>query len=251
MPQLIRAAEDERGCHYWYWLAYITGYCFAAWYLGSFADTFCAASVFNATAPGMLKNINSVNPAEYSKVQYTGGYPGTGGYYTTIPKIRRLGTQETAQYERRGAYSYLGGGGNSQDEVTLTGPLAGYGLPNGVPTGVGYNKGPAGSNNDLFNKSIDLGGGMRQKFGTQVISNGKTVQDLNGLNVFYGNSVPSLGATRSTEFGQGAPLAYTSVGRNYSLTTDFGFPLTPQCPANSPPAEPNHTIPQTGVLTNF
>lgn len=202
-------------------------------------------------APGMLKNINSVNPAEYGQTQYTGGYAGTGGYYTTIPKIRRLGTQETAQYERRGRYSVLGGGGNGQDEVTLTGPLAGYGIPNGVPTGVGYNKGPAGSNIDNYNKSIDLGGGMRQKFGTQVISNGKTVQDLNGLNVLYGNSVYSLGATRSTEFGQGAPLAYTSVGRNYSLTTDFGFPLTPQCPANSPPAEPNHTIPQTGVLTNY
>jgi hypothetical protein len=202
-------------------------------------------------APGMLKNINSVNPAELTHVLPAGGLPGTGGYYTTIPKIRRLGTQKTAQYERRGAWSILGGGGNSQDEVTETGPLAGYGLPNGVPTGAGYNKGPAGSNIDNYLKSIDLGGGMRQKFGTVVLSNGKTVQDLNGLNVLYGNGVPSLGATRSTEFGQGAPLAFTSVGRNYSLTTDFGFPLTPQCPANDPPAEPNHSIPQTAVETNF
>ena len=200
-------------------------------------------------APGMLKGYG--NPAELNQVQPAGGLPGTGGYYTTIPKIRRLGTQETAQYERRGRYSVLGGGGNGQDEVTLTGPLAGYGLPNGVPTGVGYNRGPAGSNIDNFNKSIDLGGGMRQKFGTQVISNGKSVQDLNGLNVLYGNGVYSLGATRSTEFGQGAALANTSIGRNYSLSTDFGFPLTPQCPNNSPPAEPNHTIPQTAVLTNY
>jgi hypothetical protein len=202
-------------------------------------------------APGMLKNINSTNPAELSAVQPAGGYPGTGGYYTTIPKIRRVGTQETAQYERRGHYSVLGGGGNSQDEVTLAGPLAGFGVPNGVPTGVNYNNGAAGSNIDNYNKSIDLGGGMRQKFGNVVLSNGKSVQDLNGLNALYGNSIPSLGATRATEFGQGAPLAYTSVGRNYSLSTDFGFPLTPQCPANSPLAEPNHSIPQTGVLTNF
>ncbi len=200
-------------------------------------------------APGMLKGYG--NPAELTRVQPAGGLPGTGGYYSTIPNIRRLGTQETAQYERRGRYSILGGGGNGQDEVTLTGPLAGYGIPNGVPTGVGYHVGPAGSNIDNYNKSIDLGGGMRQKFGNVVLSNGKTVQDQNGLNVLYGNGVPSLGATRSTEFGQGAPLAFTSVGRNYSLSTDFGFPLTPQCPYNSPPAEPNHTIPQTGVETNF
>jgi len=201
-------------------------------------------------APGMLKGYG--NPAELTHVQPCGGLPGTGGYYSTIPNIRRLGTQETAQYERRGRYSILGGGGNGQDEVTETGSLAGYGIPNGVPTGVGYHRGPAGSNIDNYNKSIDLGGGMRQRLGSLgVVSNGKSVQDLNGLNVLYGNGLYSLDATRSTEFGQGAPLAFSSVGRNYSLSTDFGFPLTPQCPNNSPPAEPNHTYPQTAVETNF
>ena len=200
-------------------------------------------------APGMLKGFS--NPAALSTVQPIGGYAGTGGYYGTIPKIRRLNTQKTTQYERRGHMSFLGGGGNSQDEITQFGPLAGFGVINGVPTGPGYNKGPAGSNSDNFNKSIDLGGGMRTKLGGAVLSTGKSVQDLNGYNVLYGNATPSLGANLSTEYGQGAPLAYTSVGRGYNRTTDFGFPLRPQQGLNAHPNEPLHTLPQQAVLTNF
>ncbi len=200
-------------------------------------------------APYGLKGLG--NPAMPTQVQPIGGLAGTGGYYGTIPKIRRLGTQKTAQYERRGHMSFLGGGGNSQDEITQFGPLAGFGVINGVPTGPGYNKGPAGSNSDNFNKSIDLGGGMRTKVGGVVLPVGKSVQDLNGYNVLYGNAVPSLGANLSTEFGQGAPLAYTTAGRGYNRTTDFGFPLRPQTGLNAHPNEPLHTLPQTAVETNF
>jgi hypothetical protein len=191
------------------------------------------------------------NPAAASVVQPTGGYAGTGGYYSTIPKIRRLGTNKSVQYERRGRYSVFGGGGNAQDGVTQFGPLAGFGLINGVPTGPGYNKGPAGSNSDNFNKSIDLGGGMRTKVGGQVLSTGKTVQDLNGYNVLYNNGVPGLGAHLSTEFGQGARTAYSSVGRIPNRSTDFGFPLRPQTGLNAHPNEPGRFLPQQAVLTNF
>src|SRR5262249_28954410 len=96
-----------------------------------------------------------VMPSEIVQVNPGGGLPGTGGYHTTIPKVRR-GGQETVQWEQRGLFSTLGGGGNSQDEVTELGPLAGLGVPFGVPTGFGYNKGPAGSNNDLRLSSLDL-----------------------------------------------------------------------------------------------
>ena len=64
-----------------------------------------------------------VEPSEIVQVNQGGGLPGTGGYNTTIPKVRR-GGQQTHQWEERGLYSTLGGGGNSQDEVTEFGPLA-------------------------------------------------------------------------------------------------------------------------------
>ncbi len=200
-------------------------------------------------APYGLKGF--ANPAAATQVQPIGGLPGTGGYYSTIPKIRQINTQKTAQYERRSHISFLGGGGNSQDEITQFGPLAGFGVINGVPTGPGYNKGPAGSNSDNFNKSIDLGGGMRTKVGGQVLSTGKSVQDLNGYNVLYGNATPSLGANLSTEYGQGAPLAYRTVGRGYTRSTDFGCPLRPQSGLNAHPNEPLHTLPQKAIETNF
>ncbi len=196
------------------------------------------------------------NPAVPSSVQPIGGLPGTGGYYTTIPKIRRLGTNKSTQYELRGRTAFLGGGGNSQDGVTQFGPLAGLGTPFGIPTGVGYNKGPAGANNDNFNKSIDLGGGMRNKLGTTAVSTGKAVQDLNGYNVMYGpnglgNGNPLTSSYLTTEFGQGAKNAFTAVGRVPNRTTDFGFPLRPQTGLNAHPNEPAHTLPQQAVETNF
>ncbi len=215
-------------------------------------------------APYGLKGLN--NPAIPSQVMpggggVGGGLPGTGGYYTTVPQVRRLGTQKSAQYELRGRRSMLGGGGYGgvsgnglrgvQDEITQTGPLSGFGLINGIPTGVGYNKGIAGTNIDNYNKSIDLGGGMRTRVGGVVLPLGKTIQDNNGYNVLYGNATPSLGASLSTEYGQGAPLAYTTAGRGYNRTTDFGFPLTPQMGLNAHPNEPLHTLPQNAIETNF
>ena len=199
-----------------------------------------------------LPSINGFgNPAQSTLLQPTGGYAGTGGYYSTIPKIRRLGTNKTTQYELRGRTAVLGGGGNSQDEVTQFGPLAGYGVVNGVPTGGGYNNGPAGSNNANRVSSMDLGGGMRTRLGGAVLSTGKTVQDLNGYNVLYGNATPTLGAHLSTDFGQGASTAFSSVGRTPSYTTDFGFPLRPQTSLNAHPNEPGRIGVTSGVLTNF
>ncbi len=196
------------------------------------------------------------NPAVPTSVQPVGGLPGTGGYYTTIPQIRRLGTNKSTQYELRSRTAFLGGGGNSQDEVTQFGPLAGLGQVYGIPTGTGYNKGPAGSNNDNFNKSIDLGGGMRNKLGTAVISTGKSVQDLNGYNVMYGpngvgNGNPLTSSYLTTDFGQGARTAFTSVGTPPNRTTDFGFPLRPQTGLNAHPNEPGRLLPQQAVETNF
>jgi hypothetical protein len=196
------------------------------------------------------------NPAVPSSVMPAGGLPGTGGYNTTIPQIRRLGTSKTTQYELRERTAILGGGGNSQDEVTQFGPLAGLGQVYGIPTGTGYNNGPAGTNNDNFNKSIDLGGGMRNKIGNVVISTGKSVQDLNGYNVMYGpngagNGNPLTSSYLTTEFGQGARTAFTSAGTVPNRTTDFGFPLMPQNSLNAHPNEPGHLLPQQAVLTNF
>lgn len=220
----------------------------------------------------MLQNNNtSPNPAMMSAVMPVGGLPGTGGYYSTIPKLRRtqglpaLGTNGSYQYELRSRYALLGGGGNSQDIVTQFGPLAGLGQVNGIPTGVGYNKGIAGSNNDLFNKSIDLGGGMRMKMGNAKLSTGKTVQDLNGLSALYtssaGSTVP-VGGTNigyaglassyvTTDYGQGARVAFPSAGQGINRTTDFGFHLMPQTAFNAHPNEPGHLAPQQAVLTNY
>lgn len=190
------------------------------------------------------------NPAQMSGVLPQGGLPGTGGYYTSINQIRRPGAI-TSQWSRRGRVSFLGGGGNSMDEITQFGPLAGFGLINGVPTGVGYNKGPAGSNNSNFNKSLDLGGGYRGRFGNTVISTGKTVQDNNGLSVLRNNGTPSLGSHQSTDFAQGAARAFSSSGIVPHRTTDFGFPYRQQTGANSSPQKTGQTLPPKAVITNF
>lgn len=192
------------------------------------------------------------NPAQLLSNTATGQYPGTGGYATTINKIPRTGTQHSYEYEYRETNPILGGGGTSQDEVTQFGPLAGWGVPYGVPTGPGYNVGPAGTNNDNYNYSLDLGGGMQSKIGGTIISSGQSVQDY-GLNVLYGNGNPLVNSANnySTEFGQGLPVAETAVGQTYNSSTDFGFPLTPRPAGDHNPLEPNAGLPQQVVETNF
>jgi len=191
------------------------------------------------------------NPSQQAFIQPQGGYAGTGGYYTTIPQIRRLGTSKTSQWGRRGRVSFLGGGGNGQDIITQFGPLAGFGIINGVPTGPGYNKGPAGSNNDNYNKSIDLGGGMRTKIGGAICSTGKTIQDQNGLNVLRNNPTVGLSNHQSTEFGQGAARAFSSVGTIPNRTTDFGFPYRQFSAANVGGQKTGQLLAPRGVITNF
>jgi len=205
---------------------------------------------------GMLRGEGSdpvtSNPAQLTANTPVGVYPGTGGYYTTMNKIPRTGTQHTYEYEYRETNPILGGGGTSQDEVTQFGPLAGWGVPYGVPTGPGYNVGPPGMNNDNYNYSLDLGGGMQSKIGGTIISSGQTVQDY-GLSTLYGNANPILNAANnySTEFGQGLPVAETAVGQTYNTSTDFGFPLTPRPAGDHNPLEPNAGLPQQVVETNF
>src|SRR6185437_4294761 len=141
----------------------------------------------NLTAPA-----DSFNPAADENINPDGGIPGTGGFCTTIPTLRR-GGQDTTQWELRGRNSVLGGlgGDGSQDEVTRLGPMSGWGVPFGVPTGDG-----------LRNSSIDLGGGVRMAIGGAKISTGSSVQDY-GLSSMRFNAIPSLDARQSTEFGQG------------------------------------------------
>src|SRR5262249_8181619 len=118
--------------------------------------------------PGsMLAPQGFINPAQELNINPQGGIPGTGGYNTTIPTVRR-GGQETHQWELRGRNSSLipGMGDGSQDQVSRLGPYAGWGVPFGVATGDG-----------LRNNSIDLGGGMRFKAGGGRIATGSTVQD--------------------------------------------------------------------------
>ncbi|MCA9803819.1 MAG: hypothetical protein KC777_17735 [Cyanobacteria bacterium HKST-UBA02] len=187
--------------------------------------------------PGSLTApTGSFNPADETNVNPGGGLPGTGGYYTSIPTMRR-GGQETHQYGYRGRNSILGGGGTdgSQDNVERLGPWAGYGAVFGVPTGDGWR-----------NSSIDLGGGQRFKTGGNVIPTGSTVQDY-GLSSTRTNVIGALQSQQSTEFGQGMrrlPL-YSSK------TTDFGFPYTQFDPANVNAQKQDQLLNPTAILTNF
>lgn len=184
-------------------------------------------------------------PSEVVPVNQGGGLPGTGGYNTTITKVRR-GGQSTNQWEQRGLYSYLGGGGNSQDVVTLTGPLAGMGVPFGVPTGFGYNKGPAGSNNDLRLSAVDLGGGMRTSIGGQTISTGSSLQDY-GISYMRNNPITGLTAGQSTEFGQGRHRGPIFVNE----TTDFGCRFKQFNPANVGYQKTGQLLNPKAILTNY
>ena len=185
--------------------------------------------------PGsMTAPIGSFNPAEQTNIYPGGGLPGTGGYYTTIPTQRR-GGQETHQWDLRGRNSVLGGGGDSQDEVTRLGPTAGYGVPFGVPTG-----------DNLRYSSIDLGGGMRFKAGGVVVPTGTAVQDY-GLSSTRNNGIDALSAQQSTEFGQG----WRRIPQYSSNTTDFGFPYMQFNPANTNPQKQDQLLLPTAIETNF
>jgi hypothetical protein len=200
--------------------------------------------------PPFLNPQGGINPAQQVTVEANAPLPGTGGYYTSIPKIRK-GGQKTDDFGYQGEPSILGGGGPAQDSVTLLGPLAGWGVPFGIPTGVGYNNGPAGSNNDLYQSSVDLGGGMRMGVGGgTVISTGQTIQDY-GYNLFTQNQGPLM-ANQSTEFGQGLH----GSGLNVSKTTDFGNLFGPYNPANMNIGTPNPNYnwnpnPPNAIETNF
>jgi len=197
-------------------------------------------------APTMLQAPPGfIVPSQELGVQPIGGLPGTGGYATTISKIRR-GGQQTHQFEERARYSTLGGGGNSQDEITQFGPLAGFGVPYGVPTGNAYNNGPAGSNNDNRNSSIDFGGGQRFKIGGTVIPTGQTIQDY-GLSAERNNTIGALQAQQATEFGQG--LHSEPIFSN--KTTDFGFPYKISNPANVGYQKTGQLLNPNAVETNF
>jgi hypothetical protein len=190
-------------------------------------------------APGDLQvppYSNSFNPAALVPVNPAGGLPGTGGFATTIPTIRR-GGQQTHQWELRGRNASLipGLGDGSQSEVTELGPYAGFGVPFGVPTGDG-----------LRNSSVDLGGGERFKIGGVKLSTGSSVQDY-GLNPQRNSSIVGISNNRSTEFGQGLrrePI-YSSN------TTDFGFPYRQFVPANENVQKKAQLLPPTAVETNF
>lgn len=186
-----------------------------------------------------------VEPSEQVQVNPQGGLPGTGGYNTTIPKIRR-GGQQTHEWEYRELTSVLGGGGNSQDEVTQLGPLAGFGVPFGVPTGNGYNNGPPGSGSDLRLSAIDLGGGMTMKVGGTKISTGSSIQDM-GISYLRNNPTGGLTAHQSTEFGQG--FRREPIFSN--KTTDFGCSFHTFNPANCNPQETGQLLPPKAVETNF
>lgn len=201
--------------------------------------------------PGML-NIapyaNTFNPALETNIMGGGGLPGTGGYGTSIPQTRRSG-QTTHQYELRGRHMALGAGsgaaGGIQDEVTRVGPLAGFGLPFGVPTGNGFDKGTS-AGTELRNSSIDLGGGQRLKLGGQRISTGSSIQDF-GLSDTRNNGIAALTAQQATEFGQG----WRRIPQYSSRTTDFGFNYTQFNPANVTQQKTGQLLLPKGVETNF
>lgn len=210
-----------------------------------------------SSAPGPIPSYlqspgAAFNPADMVQVPAGGILPGTGGYNTTINNVRR-GGQRTQDFGFPGEPSIFGGGGIAQDEVTQLGPLAGFGVPYGIPTGVGYNNGPAGTNNDLYQSSVDLGGGQRMKIGGTTISTGQTIQDY-GNNVFVQNGGP-LSASQSTDYGQG--LHGSGIFTN--KTTDFGCKFQAWNPANvgagdlNMPAGNGFTrlSPPTAIETNF
>ncbi len=186
--------------------------------------------------PGSLTApAGSFNPSQELNIIPTGGLPGTGGFNTSIPTVRR-GGQETHQYAYRGRNSTLGGGGDgSQDNITRLGPWAGFGTVTGVPTGDG-----------LRNSAIDLGGGQRFSAGGATIPTGSTVQDF-GLSSTRNAGIMGLNAQQTTEFGQG--MRRLPVFSN--KTTDFGFPYTQFDPANTNPQKQDHLITPTAILTNF
>ena len=187
--------------------------------------------------PGNLSApMGSFNPAADIGINPTGGIPGTGGYCTSIPTLRR-GGQESHQWELRGRNSSLGGfgGDGSQDQVTRLGPMAGWGVPFGVPTGDG-----------LRNNSIDLGGGQRFKAGGGKISTGSAVQDY-GLSSMRDNPIGALDGSQAREFGQGfrrEPI-YTSK------STDFGFGYRQFSPSNENPQKRDQLLLPKAVITNF
>lgn len=192
--------------------------------------------------PGILTvppNSPSFNPAALEPVLPMGGIPGTGGYNTTIPTVRR-GGQESHQWELRGRNSSLIGGlgDGSQDQVTRLGPYSGWGVPFGVPTGDG-----------LRNNSIDLGGGTRFKAGGGIgdeISTASTLQDF-GLSATRENPIQGLSAQQSYEFGQG----WRRIPLYSSKTTDFGFPYHQFNPANVTQQKTGQRFNPTAVITNF
>jgi len=188
--------------------------------------------------PGILTAPqSSFNPSQLENINPSGGIPGTGGFNTSIPTVRR-GGQETHQWELRGRNSSLipGMGDGSQDQVTRLGPWAGWGVPFGVATGDG-----------LRNNSIDLGGGQRfQVGGGPIIPTGSTVQDF-GLSSTRDNFIQGLQAQQSTEFGQG----WRRIPQYSSNTTDFGFPYTQFDPANITPQKTGQRLLPRAVLTNF
>ena len=85
--------------------------------------------------PGSLTApAGSFNASQELNINPGGGIPGTGGFYTSIPTVRR-GGQETHQYGYRGMNSILGGGSSdgSQDNIERLGPWAGFGTVTGGP----------------------------------------------------------------------------------------------------------------------
>jgi len=176
-----------------------------------------------------------INAAEQVNINPGGGMPGTGGYNTTIPTVRR-GGQETHQLELRGRNSMIGGrgGDGSQDQVTRLGPWAGYGVVDGVPTGDGQR-----------NSVIDLGGGQRMKVAGIVIPTGSTIQDM-GVSATRHNPIRALRAQRSTDLGQGMHREPTFSNRS----TDFGLRYKQLIPANETPQKIDQLLPPTGIETN-
>ncbi len=185
----------------------------------------------NLTTPPM-----SFNPAANENINPSGGIPGTGGFNTSIPNVRR-GGQESHQYELRGRNSILGGGlggDGSQDEIYRLGPGA-WGVPYGVPTADG-----------LRNSSIDLGGGQRFKAGGGKVSTGSSLQDY-GLSVTRNNPIGALQADQSFEFGQG----FHRMPLYSSKSTDFGFGYRQFIPANENPQKRDQLLLPKAVITNF
>jgi hypothetical protein len=188
-------------------------------------------------APGGMLQLPpyEANPGDFTDAQQVpvddngAGLPGTGGYGTSVSQNRR-GGQQTHQWggtyanatRHRAFGTGSGAKGDVQDEVARVGALAGFGLPFGVPTGNGFDKGTA-AGGDMRNSSIDLGGGQRMKVGGTTISTGSSVQDF-GLSDTRNNSIPALKAQQSTDFGQGFRNMVKQGLIQANATTDFGIP---------------------------